>query len=282
MAQIKANGIDIEYETFGNDSNQPILLIGGLGDQLIHWDEAFCRSLTDAGFFVIIFDNRDAGLSSPCDFPYSLDDMADDAVGLLKGLGIGRAHICGTSMGGMIAQTIAILHPSQVSSIILIYTTSGRRDLPPPDPKMMDLLMEQAPADHDGYMAYMVSLYRSLSGKGFPFDEQWIRLVTEEARVRSRDLHGTGRQIMAIQKQKDRRGDLARLSVPALIIHGTDDPLLSVEAAVDLADAIKGSTLKIIEGMGHDLPHGGSWVIVSRAIIDHLSAIQQIHPPNAQ
>jgi pimeloyl-ACP methyl ester carboxylesterase len=279
MAQIKSNGIIIEYETFGNYTGRPILLIGGLGDQLIHWDEEFCHSLAETGCYVIVFDNRDSGLSSSCDFPYSLDDMADDAVGLLDGLGIERAHICGTSMGGMIAQTLAIRHIAHIVSLILVYTTSGKPNLPPPNPTVMDLLIKPAPADYDGYIEYMVSLYRALSGKGFPFDEVWIRSVTEKAYARSNSPNGTTRQMIAIQNQKDRRADLAKLTVPTLVIHGTDDPLLPIEAGIDLADAIKGSELKIIEGMGHDLPHGANWSIVGQAIIHHIFEIEQSRKP---
>jgi pimeloyl-ACP methyl ester carboxylesterase len=279
MAQMKSNGITIEYEVFGKKSGSPLLLIGGLGDQLIHWDEEFCRNLADAGCYVIVFDNRDSGLSSSCDFPYSIKDMADDAAGLLEGIGIERAHVCGASMGGMITQTLAIEHPSHVASLILVYTTSGKPNMAPPDPAVMELLIQPAPTDKSGYIEYMVGLYRALAGKGFPFDEEWVRSVTENAYNRSRSPNGTTRQMMAIQKQKDRRADLSRLSLPALIIHGTDDPLLPVEAAIDLSEAIKGAELRLIEGMGHDLPHGKSWEIAGKAILDHIAKVDLSRKP---
>jgi pimeloyl-ACP methyl ester carboxylesterase len=146
-----ANGIHIEYETLGDRAARPLLLIGGLASQLINWDDGLCEHLANRGHYVIRFDNRDAGLSTKCDNArsYTLDDMADDAAGLLEVLGIGKAHICGTSMGGIIGQTVAIRHPSRVQSLISIYSTTGNKDLPPPRPEVIGLLLAPPPSERD-------------------------------------------------------------------------------------------------------------------------------------
>jgi pimeloyl-ACP methyl ester carboxylesterase len=275
MSHIVTRGIQLEYVTFGKQTDRPLLLIGGLGDQLIHWGEAFCEDLANRGHFVVVFDNRDVGLSTRCTVPYSIVDMAEDAVVLLDGLGLGQAHICGASMGGMIAQTLALRHPSQVLTLTLIYTTSGRRDLPPPDSSVMDLLVAPAPSEREGYVEYYVSLHRALSGKGFDFDEEWTRSIVSKAYDRAYSPEGVSRQMMAIQMQPDRRGELASLAMPVLVIQGTDDPLIPIEAAVDMADAIPGAELMLIEGMGHDLPHGGPWSRIAEAIARNTAKVSR-------
>ena len=277
MAKAAANGIHIEYETIGDKAARPLLLIGGLADQLIHWDDRLCEDLARKGHYVIRFDNRDAGLSTKCEGPtdaahlpaYTLEDMADDAVGLLDALTIGTAHICGTSMGGMIAQIIAIRHPSRVSSLIPIFSTSGSRRLPAPKPEVVQLLLAPAPQDRDGYVEYMVALSRALAGKGFAFDEEWARAIAGKAYDRSFSPHGTARQMNAIMTQKDRSSSLASVTAPTLVIQGTDDPLVPVEAGREIAGAVPGARLMLIEGMGHDHPHGGAWPRIVDAIAAH-------------
>jgi pimeloyl-ACP methyl ester carboxylesterase len=259
-------------------------MIGGLATQLIHWDEDLCRDLAQRGHYVIRFDNRDAGLSTKCDEPkqvnlaqqgglssppYTLDDMADDAVGLLDALGIGKAHICGTSMGGMIAQTVAIRHPSRVLSLISIYSTTGNSDLPPPKPEVIELLLAPAPRERDAYLQHMVLLYKAMAGRGFAFDEAWARMITGKAYDRSFSPEGTARQINAVRTQTNRKKALASVSAPTLVIHGTDDPVVPVDAGRDTAEAIPGAHLLLIEGMGHDLPHGGAWPKIVEAIAAH-------------
>jgi pimeloyl-ACP methyl ester carboxylesterase len=271
MPHIIKGDMQLEYMTFGNPADRPLLLIAGLGDQLIHWDEAFCEDLAGRGCFVVVFDNRDAGLSAKCTSPYTIADMAEDAVIVLDGLGIDRAHVCGASMGGMIAQTVALNHSSRVLTLTLIYTTSGRRDLPAPDPDVLELLIAPAPSDRDGYIDYYVKLHRALSGKGFDFDEEWTRTIVSRAHDRSYFPEGISRQMAAIQAQQDRRSQLASLAVPVLVIQGNDDPLIPVEAAVDLAGIIPGAELMIIDGMGHDLPHGGPWPRIAEAIARHTN-----------
>jgi pimeloyl-ACP methyl ester carboxylesterase len=269
MARARANGIEIEYETLGDSGCRPLLLIIGLADQLIHWDDSLCEDLATRGHYVIRFDNRDAGLSTKMDglsAPYSLDDMADDAIGLLDALGITRAHLCGASMGGMIAQCAAIRYSSRVLSLTCIYCTSGNRSLPSPSRDVMEVLLAPAPRDRQGYVDYMVRFIRMTTGRGFPFDEAYARQISESAYDRSFSPEGTARQLKAIATQKDRRQALARLRVPALVVQGTDDPLVSVEAGIDLAGAIPGAHLRLIEGMGHDLARGGAWPEIAEAV----------------
>ena len=282
MAKAESNGIQIEYETMGDPGDRPLLLIIGLADQLIHWDDGLCADLAARGHFVIRFDNRDSGLSTKCDWParapveekktpptYSLDDMADDALGLLDVLGIAKAHLCGASMGGMIAQCAAIRHASRVLSLTSIYSTTGNRSLPPPDPEVIDLLLTPAPRDREGYVEYMVLFIRMTTGKGFIFDEAYARQISQRAYDRSFYPEGTARQFRAIATQTDRRQALALLTVPTLVVQGTDDPLVSVKAGRDMADAIPGARLMLIEGMGHDLACGGAWPAIVQAVAAH-------------
>jgi pimeloyl-ACP methyl ester carboxylesterase len=284
MAKAAANGIQIEYETTGDPADRPLLLIIGLADQLIHWDDALCEDLAKLGHYVIRFDNRDSGLSTQCNGPapvqgqkrspaYNLDDMADDAIGLLDALGIARAHLCGASMGGMIAQCAAIRYPSRVLSLTSIYSTTGNRSLPPPDPEVMDLLLTPAPIDREGYVEYMVLFIRMTTGKGL-FDEAYARQISQRAYDRSFCPEGTNRQLRAIATQTDRRQALSSVTVPTLVVQGTDDPLVSVEAGRDMADAIPGARLMLIEGMGHDLAHGGVWPAIVEAVACHTLEAQ--------
>jgi len=291
MPNIKANSIKIEYETIGNPSSPPLLLIMGLGGQLIHWDDDFCRQLAGKGLFVIRYDNRDTGLSTKFeaaglpDFsqatsalmqgqsiaaPYSLNDMADDAAGLLEALNIGKAHICGCSMGGMIAQSFAIRHPHRISSLISIYSTTGNPDLPPPQPAGLEALMTPPPIERQAYIEYNVKTMQALAGSGFAFDEQFIRSISARSYDRAFYPQGVGRQMLAVMAQGNRKPALASVAVPALVIHGTADPLLAPAHGQDTADAIPGAQLMLIEGMGHDLPSvKGPWPGIIDAIASH-------------
>jgi pimeloyl-ACP methyl ester carboxylesterase len=290
MPPANANGIRIEYETFGDTSGRPLLLIIGFSGQMIWWDDELCRDLADRGHYVIRFDNRDAGLSEKFekaglpDFriifgklmkgekvstPYTLDDMADDAAGLLDALGIERAHICGMSMGGMIAQTFAIRHPSRMLSLISIYSNTGNPELPKPTPEAMQVMMTPPPGDREGFIEYQLGVRRILSGPGFPIDEGWVREIMARSYDRCFYPEGTGRQFLAILTQPDRRPALAMVKAPTLVIHGTRDPLVPMAGGKDTADAIPGSELMLIEGMGHDIPHGGAWPRIVEAIAAH-------------
>lgn len=274
MPQARANkDVFIEYETLGDPTARPLVLIGGLATQLIQWDDDLCSDLAQRGHYVIRFDNRDTGLSTKCDkslfAPYTLDDMADDVAGLLDALGIEKAHICGTSMGGMIAQTVAIRHLSRVQSLISIYSTTGNKDLPPPKPEAIAFLLAPAPTQREAYIEHMIALFKVMAGKGFPFDEAWTRMVTARAYDRSFSPDGTARHVNAVMKQPDRRNALHSVTVPTLIIHGTDDPVIPFEAGKDTAEAIPGAEFIRIEGMGHDLPHGGAWPRIIELIAGH-------------
>ena len=293
MPKVKANNIEIEYQTFGDHSDKPLLLIQGLGSQMIAWDEGFIKLLTDRGFFVIIFDNRDVGLSSKCeeagdpdlmnafiavqqgkDFkaPYLLDDMADDAVGLLDAIDIEKAHICGASMGGMIAQTIAIRHPSRVLSLTSIMSTTGNPDLPQMTQEAAQVLFNPVPPEREAYIDNLARVGKFIYGSGFPFDEEKQR--TFAARIFDRCYYpqGTERQTLAIMADGNRKGKLSAIKVPTLVIHGRDDPLFPVEAGIDTAEAIQGSELLIIDGMGHSLPPE-TWGRISDAIAENATKV---------
>jgi pimeloyl-ACP methyl ester carboxylesterase len=290
MPKASANNILIEYETMGNPSSPPILLIIGLGSQLIYWDEEFCRHRAEAGLYVIRYDNRDAGLSTKFDEagvpdlmgmvskmmsgqkvtpPYTIEDMAADAVGLLDALKIQKAHICGMSMGGMIAQSLAIHYPLRVLSLTSIYSTTGNPHLPQPKPEIMGLLLTPPPQEREPFIRFHLNLFRALTGPRFGFDEEWVRKLMAHEFDRAFCPQGTARQLAAILTQSSRKAALQGVKVPTLVIHGDADPLVSVEAGKDTAKAVPGAELKIIEGMGHDLPHGEAWNQIARDIIAH-------------
>jgi pimeloyl-ACP methyl ester carboxylesterase len=290
MSRVTANGIQIEYETFGNPSGRPLLLIIGLGGQMIHWDDDLCQDLAKRGHYVIRFDNRDVGLSTKFDEagvpnlvetfgriiqgkkikpPYTLDDMADDAVGLLDALGIRKAHICGMSMGGMIAQTIAIRHLSRVLSLISIYSTTGNPEVLQAKPEVIGLLIAPPPAEREAFIEHMLRLFKTIAGPGFAVDEKWTRKIMAESYDRCFYPQGMARQLVAILTHGNRGPALASVKVPTLVVHGTSDPLVPVEGGKDTAKAIPGAQLMLIEGMGHDLPHGGAWPRIVEAIAAH-------------
>ncbi len=294
MAKITANGIQIEYDTFGKHGDPPLLLIVGLACQLIHWDEGLCEQLARRGHYVIRFDNRDAGLSTKLaesgipDIgqiikarmkgevmrpPYTLEDMADDAVGLLDALEIEKAHICGISMGGMIAQTIALNHRQRILSLISIYSQTGNPALPPPTPEALECLLTPPPMEREANITYTLDVWRTFSGTGFPLDEDWHRKIAAQAYDRAFYPEGVARQMAAVLAQKNRKSELGSVSVPTLVIHGADDPLVAVEGGKDTADAIPGAELVIIDGMGHDLPHGGAWSQIVDGIVNHTQKI---------
>lgn len=275
MPKAKVNDIEIEYETFGEPSSKPLLLIMGLGAQMINWDEEFCEKLVERGFYVIRFDNRDVGLSTKfeevgepdlmklfmsvqkgekIEAPYTLEDMADDAVGLLDVLNVDKAHICGRSMGGMIAQIIAYRHPKRILSLISISSSTGNPDLPRPKPEAMQVLVNPIPTEREAIIENGVNRMRIIHGSGFPFDEERARKLVGNSFDRSTYGQGFGRQLSAVIASGNRKPALASITVPTLVIHGGDDPLVPLEGGRDTAEAIPGSELLIIKGMGHSLP----------------------------
>ena len=275
MASMRAssNGIEIEYETFGEDSDPPLLLVMGLGAQMVAWDTELCEGLVDRGFYVIRFDNRDVGLSTKVDVgeldvltevmkglsggeptaPYLLSDMAADAVGLLDALGIDRAHIVGASMGGMIVQAIAIAHPERVLSMTSIMSTTGDPDVGAPNPEVLPLLLQPAPAERDAYIANAVEAGRLL-GSPEHFDE--VRAAEKAGLSYDRCFYraGVGHQLLAITASGSRSDALRHLDINTLVIHGDVDPLVNVSGGERTAEVIPGAELLIFEGMGHDLP----------------------------
>ncbi len=277
MPQIKVNGLAFEYESFGSASHPALVLIMGLGAQLVRWPLGFCHKLVERGFRVIRFDNRDIGLSAkmdgapipelamivaarmtglPVSVPYTLDDMAADTVGLMDALKIDKAHIVGASMGGMIAQLVAADHASRVLSLTSIMSTTGNPALPPPTRAAAAVLMSRAPnpGDLEAYVQHSLNTLRTIGSPGVPFDEAAARerVVTEV--TRSYNPAGFGRQLAAVTANGDRREKLRRIRTPTMVIHGADDPLVPVAGGRDTAENIPGAELRIIPGMGHDLP----------------------------
>jgi pimeloyl-ACP methyl ester carboxylesterase len=207
--------------------------------------------------------------------PYSIDDMADDAVGLLTALGIGKAHICGLSMGSAIAQTMATRHPSRVLSLTLISGTTGSPALPPPRPEAVSIFLTPSPRDRDAVAEFVARNLRTISGKGFAFDEQWARDLGARSYDRGFHPQGVSRQLMAILAHGNRKPALSAIRVPTLVVHGREDILVPVECGIDTADAIAGAKLMLIEGMGHDMPHGGAYPRIADAIVEHVTSAGQ-------
>jgi pimeloyl-ACP methyl ester carboxylesterase len=290
-ASVKVNDIEIVYDAFGDPGSPPILLIMGLGAQMIAWDEEFCVQLAAQGYWVIRFDNRDVGLSTKLDeagvpdalemmqaqaqgkaiqAPYTLREMADDAIGLLDALEIESAHIVGASMGGMIAQTVAIHYPERVSTLTSIMSTTGDPKLPPPKQEAMAVLVVPTPTDRESCIERSIQDQRVLSGPGYQFDEARARRHAERAFDRGVNPAGVARQLAAILASGSRKEALRSVSVPTLVIHGDADPLIPVEGGIDTANSVPGAELLIIEGMGHDLPPA-VWPQVIETIAHHAA-----------
>ena len=275
--QISANGIALEVEDFGSPSGEPLVLVMGLGMQLVAWHPDFVASLVARGFRVIRFDNRDIGLSQSFDHlgvpnlalasfryafgmtvkaPYTVADMADDTCGVLDALGIRAAHICGASMGGMIAQQLAVRQPGRVKSLTLMMTSSGSHRLPGPALKVRAALISRPddPTHVQSVIDHYVKLYRLIGSPGYPVPDADLRERLGLSVRRSYRPRGTARQMVAIAADGDRSRLLTQIRVPTQIIHGRDDPLIPVAAGHDLAARIVGAQIDVVAGMGHDLP----------------------------
>jgi pimeloyl-ACP methyl ester carboxylesterase len=267
----KVGELDICYETFGDRSDPALLLVMGLGTQMIGWHEEFCRQLADRGFFVIRYDNRDIGRSThlkghrpptikqlllrgKAAAAYSLADMADDGIGLLDALGIERAHVAGASMGGMIAQLMAANHPDRVLSLASIMSNTGHRWKGMPGLRIYPLFIRRAPSDREGAIEETVSTYRAIGSPEYPFDEDELRRTAQLGYDRGYNPAGTARQLAAIMTSGDRVADLRRITAPTVVIHGTRDMMVRPSGGRETARAIPGARLIEIEGMGHDLP----------------------------
>lgn len=277
MPQVTANDITIEYESFGSPSDPTILLIMGLGMQMIAWPEDFCRELASRGYRVIRYDNRDTGFSTkfdgakvpgiaslllrsmlrlPMRVPYTLRDMADDAAGLLDGIGSSSAHIVGASMGGMIAHNLAVHHPQRVASLTSIMSTTGRRTLPAANPEVSRHLFRARPAvgDRDAVIAHSMRTLELIGSAVYPADEETRRELASASFDRCYYPAGFGRHVAAIIEDGDRRSRLRSITAPTLVIHGRDDPLVPLAGGEDTAKHVPGARLQIIDGMGHSFP----------------------------
>lgn len=275
MSRIVANRIHLEYEVLGPKDGDAVLLIMGLGRQLTAWPEALCTGLAERGLRVIRFDNRDVGLSwrSPerVDLmrfmamhaggarprpPYTLEDMAADAVGLLDGLGVARAHLVGVSMGGMIGQLMAADHAERVLSLTSIMSSSGNPRLPLARPEVNAVLFAPPPNpfDQEAVAATASRLWGVIGSPAYPTDDALIRARAVADARRGWNPAGVGRQLAAVVANGDRRPKLRRISAPTVVLHGTDDPLVPVQAGRDTAANISGAEMIEIRGMGHDLP----------------------------
>jgi pimeloyl-ACP methyl ester carboxylesterase len=251
--------VEIEYQSFGDDRPETILLVNGLGSQMTRWPEAFCEKLVAEGYRAIRFDNRDTGLSSWPSDAYALKDMANDAVAVLDAAGVRQAHIAGVSMGGMIVQRTALDHPGRVLSMTSIMSTTGAAEafkstpeaaavlnLPPPDPK----------ADFEAFVVNRMANAVTIGSPQYPWTdaENRARVIAEHARAFN--PAGVARQMAAVRADGDRTAALAGLKLPVVVLHGADDPLLMPVGGEATAAAIPGAELRIVPGMGHDLPPG--------------------------
>jgi len=269
------NGVEIAYETFGNESDPPLVLVMGLACPMVVWDDEFCSQLAELGYFVVRFDNRDIGRSTYFDnfgvpdFPtlfmvdsserlkyvaYTLEDMAEDVAGLMDHLQIQDAHIAGISMGGMIAQVLAVNYPHRVKSLVSIASSTGNPNLPAPTKEASQMLYSPMPTDWEGFLKSWMQMWKVFSGSVYPLEEDLARKWGEESYQRGVDPNGIARQFAAIIASGNRKKSLANVKVPTLVIHGDADPLIPVEAGKDTSEAIPGARLEIIQGMGHALP----------------------------
>jgi pimeloyl-ACP methyl ester carboxylesterase len=266
-----ANGIRIAYETFGAPTDPAMLMIMGLGTQMIAWSDDLCAQLAEHGYHVIRFDNRDVGLSTHLDHvptpsmldlvarrrppPYTIDDMADDAAGLLAALDIGSAHVVGASLGGFIAQALVLRHPDRVRSLTLFMTSTGSRLVGRPRPQLMARLVRRRRiANRDQAVAAALETFRVIGSPGYAFDPEHLEDLAGRSYDRAHNPRGYVRQLAASIWQPNRTKQLRRVAVPTVVIHGLDDPLVHVSGGRAIAKAIPGARLVEIPGMGHDLP----------------------------
>jgi pimeloyl-ACP methyl ester carboxylesterase len=276
--------ITLCYERFGSEADPPMLLIMGLATQMIAWPDEFCEQLAQRGFHVVRFDNRDIGRSTKIHgrpptprqlitrkidpVLYTLSDMAGDATGLMRELGLAPAHVVGASMGGMIAQTAAAEHPGSVRSLVSIMSTTGNRWKGQPAFGIYRYLLRQAPGDRDGFIDYTTRVFEAIGSRGLPFDRDRVRDMAARSYDRGRDPAGPGRQLGAILASGDRTSQLRAIRAPTLVIHGSNDRMVATSGGRATARAIPGARLMIIDGMGHDLPEA-AWPQLLDAVAGH-------------
>jgi pimeloyl-ACP methyl ester carboxylesterase len=264
--------LEICYQTFGDPGDDPLLLVMGLGGPMTWWDEDFCRLLASRGFFVIRYDNRDTGRSTKCEgrvtrrdvvrtftglsrkAPYSLSDMAGDAIGLLDHLGIDQAHVAGVSMGGMIVQTLAVEHQSRLRSMVSIMSTTGRRSVGWQDPRLFPTLLGPRLADRESYIEGSAKMWKMIGSPAFPTTVESQREKAATTFDRGLNPSGVLRQMAAILTQPNRTMALRGVTIPTAVVHGTADRMVHVTGGRATAAAIPGAELVTIKGMGHDVP----------------------------
>ncbi|NKQ53972.1 alpha/beta hydrolase [Amycolatopsis sp. K13G38] len=289
MTEHKADvgrGITLVYERFGDPGAQPLLLIAGLGQQLHSWPTEFCEQLAGRGYQVVRFDNRDVGASTHARFrppslpamllgrfppqQYDLADLAHDTAGLLDVLGFDAAHLVGVSMGGMIAQTVAALHPARARTLTSIMSTTGTRLAGLPAWSTWRLLGARPPRTRDEAIEHTVRIFRHIGSHGFPFDEPFVRELAQRDWARDPSSAGTGRQLAAILRSGNRARQLHSITAPTLVVHGDRDRMVHPTGALATARAIRGARRATIRGMGHDLPRG-AWPVLLDLISEHAS-----------
>jgi pimeloyl-ACP methyl ester carboxylesterase len=286
MPRAHANGVEIEYETVGDPAGRPLLLVQGLGAQLTSVEDGLCQELAGRGFLVIRYDNRDAGLSTWFDaagpanlaavwagdhasLAYTLEDMADDAAGVLDAAGVAAAHVAGISLGGMIAQLLATRHPGRVLSLASIMSTTGDREVGRPSGEAASVLVSAMPDDRERFIEQTVANARSVGvGSAYPFDEQAVRRGAARGYDRAYHPKGTGRQLAAILAAGDRSADLGRIRVPTVVVHGGEDQVIGVSGGEATAAAIPGARLLVVPGLGHELPPG-FWPDLAGALVEN-------------
>jgi pimeloyl-ACP methyl ester carboxylesterase len=280
-------GITLCYERFGNESDPPLVLIMGLGTQMIGWPDEFCEQLAGRGFHVVRFDNRDIGRSThihgrpptPRELLtrkinpvlYDLGDMAGDTAGLIRALELGPAHVAGASMGGMIAQTLAARHPDSVRSLTSIMSNTGNRWKGQPAFGIYRYLLKKAPDEREASIEHTTRVFEAIGSRGLPFDKDRVRDMVTRSYDRGHDPAGPGRQLGAIIASGDRTAELRTIRVPTLVIHGSKDRMVARSGGVATAKAIPGARLMTVEGMGHDLPEA-AWPQLVDAIAGHAQA----------
>jgi pimeloyl-ACP methyl ester carboxylesterase len=281
--------LELEYDITGDAGAPPLVLVMGFAQQLIAWDPRFCALIAEKGFRVVRFDNRDVGLSTKLSrhgtpefmrvmmgdrsaAPYAIEDMADDVAGLLTALDLPAAHIVGASMGGFVVQETAIRHPDRVLSVASIMSTTGNRSVAQSKPQALAMLIMPPPTDRAGMLERAARLWKVIGSPGFPFDEARILERAGAAWDRNHDADGVARQAAAVFTQRDRTADLAKVRAPTAVVHGAEDPLVTLSGGEATAKAIPGARLTVIPGMGHDLPEG-AWDAIVDAVVDNARRV---------
>ena len=285
MPRAHGNGVELEYETVGDPTGRPLLLVQGLGAQLISVEDGLCQELASRGFLVIRYDNRDAGLSTWFDharpvnlaavwggdystLAYTLEDMADDAVAVLDAAGVEAAHVAGISLGGMIAQLLATRHPARVRSLASIMSTTGDRAVGQPTGEAASVLLSSMPGDRERFIEQAVVNTRAIStGTAYAFDEEAVRRGAARGYDRAYHPKGTGRQFAAILAAGDRTQALGQIRVPTLVVHGEEDQVIGVSGGEATAAAIPGARLLRVPGLGHELPPG-FWPTLADTLVE--------------